>query len=118
MHTVYWIPTIVSSFLLALSAFTYFFHKGTIAGVAALGFPGFFRIELGVLQFLGAVVLILPGCPIIMKEWAYAGAALFYVTAIVAHSAHGDSHAITVANVVMFAILLVSRYSLQHSQIS
>ncbi len=110
MTTAYWITTTLSALALALSAFTYFFHKATIAGIASLGFPNFFRIELGVLQFVAAVVLLTPIFPPQAKEWAYAGAALFYLTAMIAHIAHRDPHAITAINVALLSILFVSNY--------
>lgn len=111
MTIVYWISTTLSAVALALSAFTYFFHKATIDGIVSLGFPHFFRIELGILQFVAAIVLLIPIFPPQAKEWAYAGAALFYVTAMVAHIAHGDSPAITTVNILLLASIIVSNYT-------
>jgi hypothetical protein len=45
------------------------------------------------------------------KEWAYAGLAFFLLTAIVAHSAHGDPWTFNLANLVLLALLFVSRWS-------
>lgn len=110
MLTGYWITTVLSALALGLSAFTYFFHQSTKTGITELGFPNFFRIELGLLQFLAALVLLIPIFPQQVKEWAYAGAALFYITAIIAHIAHQDSHIITVVNLVLLSVLLASNY--------
>jgi hypothetical protein len=112
MTTLYWISTTFSALALALSGLSYFFHQATIDGIANLGFPHFFRIELGVLQLLGAVVLLAPVFSPQMKEWAYAGAALFYMTAIIAHIAHRDSYVISIINVVLISNLFVSNYAL------
>lgn len=115
MTMLYWVSTTLSALALAFSAATYFLHRATIDGVANLGFPNFFRIELGILQLLASIVLIVPIFPQQAKEWAYAGAALFYVTAIVAHVAHRDSYAITLVNVLLIVVLLISNYSLRHA---
>jgi hypothetical protein len=112
MKTIYWSSTIILSAYLLLSAYTYFFNKNTIEGIKALGFPDFFRIELAVLKIVAAIILLLPIVPFQIKQWAYAGAALFLVTAIVAHIAHKDSVAITIINLLLLAILVVSNYTL------
>lgn len=79
-----------------------------IEGLKSLGFPDFFRIELAVLKLIAAVVIVLPYTPIRIKEWAYAGVAIFLVTAIVAHVANQDSHLVTLVNLGLFAVLIVS----------
>lgn len=112
MTSAYWLSTTLPALALAASAFTYFFDKATIAGIAALGFPNFFRIELGVLQFAAAIVLLVPWFPLQVKEWAYAGAALFYVTALIAHIAHRDSHAITALNLALLCAPFISNHCL------
>lgn len=43
-----------------------------------------------------------------MKEWAYAGVALFLLTAIIAHHVHGDPVVLNLINVVILGGLAVS----------
>jgi len=112
MSTVYWISTIVISGFLLLSSYTYFFSASTIAGIRDLGFPDFFRIQLGVLKVLAVIILVIPNVPVYVKDWAYAGVALFLITAFVAHIAHQDSVMIMILLVVLFGVLGLSRYSL------
>lgn len=112
MKTMYWISTIFISVCLLVSAFTYFFHKNTIEGVKALGFPDFFRIQLAVLKITAVLVLLVPAIPLQFKEWAYAGVGLFLLTAIVAHIAHKDPIGITVINLALFAALVISNHLL------
>jgi len=109
----YWISTISISVVLVISALSYLFHAPTIDGIKELGFPNYFRLQLIVLKLLAVLVLLYPAMPIQYKEWAYAGVALFFITAIVAHIAHGDSYLITVLNVIFIFVLLVSRYHLK-----
>ena len=94
--------------MLSASALSYFLHGNTIAGVRALGFPDFFRYQLGVLKLIAVVVLLAPGLPVYVRDWAYAGAGLFFLTAIVAHAAHRDPWFINLINVVFLALLIVS----------
>ena len=108
MKTIYWSSTLLLSAFLLLSAWSYVFHKDTIEGVRELGFPDFFRIQLVVLKVLAVAVLLAPQISIQIKEWAYAGVALFLLTAIVAHIAHKDPIFISLISVVMFAVLVAS----------
>jgi len=104
----YWCTTAIIATFLLFSAYTYIFSKSTIEGVKALGFPDFFRWQLAVLKLIAIVILLLPNIPIQIKEWAYAGVGLFFITALVAHIAHKDSIFITLLLIVLFAVLIVS----------
>ncbi len=112
MNIIYWVSTALISYFLLVSSYTYFFSESTIEGLRDLGFPNFFRIQLGVLKVIAAFVLLIPNVPTYMKEWAYAGAGLFLITAIVAHIAHRDSIMILIFLLILVAILIVSRYSM------
>ena len=112
LRAVYWGTTSLVSVMLVLSAAAYFFHEDTIIGVRASGFPDAFRIQLAVLKLLGTVVLLLPIFSARIKEWAYAGVALFLLTAIVAHMAHGDPIGLTLINLLFFGMLVVSNVCL------
>lgn len=108
----YWISTGLVCAMLAASALAYVFHGPTIEGMRELGFPNHFRIELAVLKLLAVPVLLLPQVPLQAKEWAYAGVALFLVTSIVAHTAHGDLWVLSAINVFLLILVLMSRYYL------
>lgn len=110
--TIYWVSTVLLASILLISAYTYFFHKGTIDGVRALGFPDFFRVQLGVLKLIAAAVLLIPSVPNLIKQCAYAGAGFFFITAIVAHLANKDPVAISLVSVFFIAVLVVSNFSL------
>ena len=112
MNMIYWISTLVISAFLLLSSYSYFFSESTIDGIKDLGFPNFFRIQLGILKAIAAIVLVIPKVPIYAKDWAYAGAGLFLLTALVAHIAHRDSIMISFLLLVLFVILVISRYSI------
>lgn len=110
MKQTYWITTSIVALFLLWSAYSYFFSKATIDGVKTLGFPDHFRIELAILKVMATIILLVPQMPAPVKEWAYAGVGLFFITAIVAHLAHKDPIGITIVNLVLLGILVVSNY--------
>lgn len=113
MKTIYWISTGVLSLFLLWSSYSYIFSKATIDGVRDLGFPDHFRIQLAILKVVAVLIILIPQIPVQLKEWGYAGIALFFITAIVAHTAHKDPFFITLINLVLIGILLIS-YSYMH----
>jgi hypothetical protein len=73
-----------------------------------LGFPSYFRIELAIAKILGAIVLILPLIPNRLKEFAYTGFAITFVSAFIAHISSGDPVSVALMPVVFLVILVVS----------
>lgn len=57
---------------MVLSFVNYLFNPVMVAGYAHIGFPDWFRVELGIAKLLGALALIIPAIPARVKEWAYA----------------------------------------------
>jgi len=115
MKTIYWASTLVISFFLLLSAYTYLFSKTTIEGVKALGFPDYFRIQLAVLKIIAVILLLFKFIPLQIKEWTYAGIGLFLITAFVAHLKHKDSIGILILLLVLFFVLCVSNIYMNKS---
>lgn len=109
MGSIYWVSTGLLSAFLAFSSYTYLFSQSSIEGVKELGLPDFFRVELAILKVIAAVLILLPFAPLPLKEWTYAGIGLFFITAIVAHIVHKDAFIITLINLVLVGLLIVSR---------
>lgn len=86
----YWITTGLVSGAMLYTAVSYFTTEKMKDSFDHLGFPDFFRIELGVAKALGALALLLPFLPSRLKEAAYAGFAFTFVSAIVAHLSQHD----------------------------
>jgi hypothetical protein len=85
----------------------YFVAEGAAATFERLGFPGYFRIELGVAKILGALALVSP-LPRWMKEWTYAGFTITFVSAVTAHLAAGDPLTASLPPAVSLVVLLTS----------
>lgn len=54
-----------------------------IKGITDLGYPIYFATILGVFKILGSIVLITPQFPKYIKEWAYAGFGIDFISAFV-----------------------------------
>lgn len=82
---IYWITTVLAMLTGASSAFFYFTSPKFIEGYRHLGFPDYFRIELGIAKILGLLILLIPAFPTRVKEWAYIGFGITFTSGIIAH---------------------------------
>jgi uncharacterized membrane protein len=116
----YWISTGLLALMMIASGLSYFFVEDIAASFERLGFPDYFRIELGVAKLIGAVALLVP-LPRFLKEWTYFGFILSFVSAFIAHATVGDPIGDILPPVVALAILVVSyvtyrkRLAIQHT---
>jgi len=72
-----------------------------------LGYPSYFLIIKGIGTLLAAPVFVLPGMRL-LKEWAYFGTFLIYISAIASHLAVGDSFQDFIPPVIFLAITVAS----------
>lgn len=107
---IYWITTVLVAGMMAFSAYAYLTQDQMKQGFVHLGFPSYFRVELAIAKILGAVVLLAPLGPR-PKEWAYAGFAFTFVSALVAHGALNDPAQARVGPVVALGLLAVSYFT-------
>jgi DoxX-like family len=105
---IYWTATGIITAMMFFSAFGYFTDPDMKAAFVHLGFPGYFRIELGVLKVLGALALILPLVSDKIKTFAYFGFALTFISAFIAHFASGDPVAVAIMPIIFLVVLGVS----------
>ena len=107
----YWITTALLSLMMLFSAAMYFTSSDIEAAFTHIGFPQYFRVELAMLKVLGAIALVLPVVRGRLKEWAYFGFFLTFVSAFIAHSASGDPASGLVGPLVALLLLLASYFS-------
>lgn len=105
---IYWASTGIIALMMAFSAYSYLSKPEMAAAFKHLGFPDYFRLELAGAKFLGALVLIIPQIPAKVKEWAYAGFGITFISAFIAHLSSGDPVAMASMPLVFLAILVVS----------
>ena len=82
---------------------------GNVQGLAALGYPAYFVMIIGLWKVLGAIAVLVPRFPR-LKEWAYAG--MFFnmtgaaVSTVTVTGTHEPWH--VVAQLVMAALVIAS----------
>ena len=101
----YWISTALVAVAL-LGSLTYLTgSEQVVSGFAKAGYPQHLRIVLGVMKPAAAVVLLVPGVPL-MKEWAYAGVTFALVMAFI--SAYLGADPVWPMPLLLLALLIVS----------
>ena len=104
---IYWITTALLAVMMAFSAYAYLTQAEMKQGFIHLGFPDYFRVELAIAKFIGAVVLLAPMATR-AKEWAYAGFTFTFISAIIGHSVLGDPMSARIGPVIALVLLVVS----------
>ena len=106
-NIIYWVVTTLLVLQTTLAGIMYFTNPEIATGFGHLGFPDYFRQELGIAKLLAAAVIILPMLPLRVKEWAYAGLAITFLSAFIAHTAV-DGASTGIAPLVSLVLLVVS----------
>lgn len=109
-RTLYWVTT---ALIAALMFGTGLQFMSRLDAFQRFGLPAWFALELTVAKLAGSLVLLLPGAPPWMKDFAYFGFGLTIVSADVAHLSVGDSPWMMVPHATFLAILITS-YRLHH----
>jgi hypothetical protein len=103
----YWIATSLVALSGLIAGIMYFAFPPIVEEFKKVGYPDYLRPELGTAQLLGAIALILPKVSSRLKDWAYAGFAITFISAGIAHiGVQGASAAI--APVVESLLLVIS----------
>lgn len=106
----YWITTLLFGGMMLMSGWSYFTDPQMAQAFEYLGFPDYFRVELGSAKLIGALLLILPVFGR-YKEWVYAGFTFNMASASFAHAALGDPASAVGTPLVLLAVLAVSYIS-------
>jgi len=110
LKIVYWISTAVIALMMTYAAWSYLTNNGIKQAFIHLGFPGYFRIELAIAKIAGSVVLLAPFKTRI-KDWAYAGFTIVFISALIAHVSSGDPAPVYIMPAIFQVILCVSYVS-------
>ena len=104
----YWVTTGLVVLGMALSVYNYFFNPALKIAWVHLGFPDWFRVELGIAKLLGALALGLPFVPARIKEWAYACFFINFFSAFLAHYEVADPAFNLIAPLALLLLLIIS----------
>jgi hypothetical protein len=111
----FWIVTGLLCLWMAFTAYAQLCVPAVAAAFREIGFPSAaFRIELSVAKFLGIAALLFP-VPARIREWAYAGFGIVFLSAFIAHTSVGQGVAHWLWSVVACVFLAVS-YALRPSR--
>lgn len=82
-------------------------------GIRHLGYPDYFGILLTVFKVLGALALILPQVSKRIKEWAYAGFGIDFISASVSIFVTDGFTGLAFFPLIVFGVLIIS-YTYYH----
>ena len=105
---IYWAATGMLGAMMLFIAFNYLTNEEMKAAFVHLGFPAYFRIELAIAKIIGVIVLLIPAVPQRIKDWAYAGFAITFISAFIAHTSSGDPVSVAILPLFFLGILIVS----------
>lgn len=111
----YWTTTILIALLMTFSAYAYFTDPGVKAGFTHLGFPDYFRVQLGIAKIIGAVLLLIP-LHSALKEWVYAGFTITFISAFIGHLVSGDPLQNTIMPLIFLIPLAISYFTYHRLQ--
>jgi hypothetical protein len=103
----YWCSTVVVALALLGSLSYLTGSEQVVSGFTRSGYPQHLRIVLGFAKPAAAIVMLLPGLPL-LKEWAYAGTTFALVMAFIAAYAIGDGPQVWAMPLALLALLVVS----------
>lgn len=106
---VYYVSTSIISLMMLYIAYETLTMPHVKESMLRLGFPHYFRVQLGLTKIIGAVLLWMPVR--LLKETAYFGFAFTFLSAAIAHYMVGDSTKETIGGLVFLAILIASYIS-------
>lgn len=106
-QNIYKLTTIFLALIFSVSAVLYLTNEVLKTAFMDLGFPAYFRVELGVAQILGSMALIFP-VGRMLKEWAYAGFSFTLISASLAHWARSDELSKILIPLLVLILLLIS----------
>lgn len=111
---IYWVTT--SIICLFASTAVFMNSEMAIEGTKHVGIPRWLGLEISIGQLIGLVLLIVPTVPARLKEWAYVGFGILYISAAVAHIAISDPLSNTIMAIVFLGLLLASYTSFHKLQ--
>ncbi len=113
---IYWSSTILFCLFMLFQAYFYLNSEMMKKAFEHLGFPDYFRIELAVAKFFGAIALLLPVVKGRAKEWVYAGFSIVLLSGAFAHFSKGDPASVWMVALIVFGVLMTSYFSYHRLQ--
>jgi DoxX-like family len=103
----YWGSTTIVAVMLLFALSYLTGNEQVVSGFTRAGYPQHLRIVLGIVKPAAAVILLLPGMPL-LKEWAYFGVAFTWMMAFISAYSSGEGPQIWIMPLGLLALLTVS----------
>jgi hypothetical protein len=107
-NIIYWSATGIFSTFIFFTGIAYFIDPQFIEIFEHLGFPDYFRIEIGIAKILGVIALTIPSISVRVKEFTYIGFSIMLISGGIAHYNSGDSAGKIINALVFFTLLVIS----------
>jgi hypothetical protein len=104
---IYWLTTSALG-LFILPGIFFINSPAALEAVKHLGLPEWFRWEASIASFLGGLALVIPNLNKRIKEFAYFGLGIVYISALIAHLSVDGLIPMSFLPVVTFAFLAIS----------
>ena len=104
---IYWVTTGLLA-LFILPGIFFMNSEMALEGTRNLGLPKWLHVEVGIGQFIGGLILIIPIISARIKEWAYVGIGIVYLSALIAHLSVDGFIVMSFMPLVFFALLIIS----------
>jgi hypothetical protein len=105
---IYWATTGLIGAAMWMNAYLYFTDPKMAEAFKHLGFPDFFRVELAIAKIIGVIVLLVPVFSSKIKEWAYAGFGITFISAALAHYLANDPTTNSALPLFFLVLLIIS----------
>jgi len=104
---IYWVTTILTAGMGIMSGSMMVFNPEMAVMFKHLGYPDYFRVQLGIFKLIGALLLVIPKLPMKVRMIAYIGFGITFVSAFIAHTTV-DGIQTAIAPIVSIVLLVVS----------
>jgi hypothetical protein len=111
-NIIYWTTTSILAVMIVFAAYSYITQPAVQQGVSHLDFPDYFRKGLSVAKLIGVVLLLAP-VAVRVKEWAYAGFGITFISDLIAHIASADPISERLIPILFLGLLIISYISYQ-----
>jgi len=85
-------------------------------GINHLGYPDYFGAMIVGFRIIGVLALILPQVPVRIKEWAYAGFAIEFISASISYIAVDGFTFYCIIPLISMTVLLISYFTFHKRQ--
>lgn len=106
----YWTCTLIIAGMMIYTGYLYLTDEGMKGAFVRLGFPGYFRVELAIAKIIGSIVLLVPFLPAAIRQFAYFGFALTFISACIAHLSMGDGFQAIHRPLAFLSLLAISYF--------